>query len=553
MEYCFKTLCLSSLTKVFADEELQDVSFSEASALQGEVFSFQIAYKSNQLIKNIKVGTDCSSLKNITVRTVGLVPSEFPCYHDHDDYILRSKPGLYPDPLYPMDKSGTIVAFPDQWRSLWITVQLPKDCTTGVHSIGIHFYTDNEELLGREVFNLEVIPCILPEQKLIVTEWFHADCLAVWYNAEAFSKRHWEIIGAYLQSAVSHGINMILTPVFTPPLDTAVDGERLTTQLVEVKKEDDRYSFDFSNLEKWVELSLEKGVEYFEISHLFTQWGAKHAPKIIAEENGVKKRIFGWETDASGTEYRSFLSCFLPSLIGFFEKRGLHDRIYFHISDEPSFNDFDLYQKNSSFIRSLIGDYPTMDALSDLELYQSGAVMNPIPNNFAVKEFLEVQAENLWTYYCCGQYKHNVSNRFFNMPSARNRILGVQLYKFNLKGFLHWGYNFWNTERSLKSINPYINTDAGYSFPSGDAFLVYPGENGPVDSIRYEVFAEAVQDLRALKKLESLISREKVLELLEENLDSPITFSDYPKDMNWLLKMRQKVNDLIKINISSDF
>ena len=47
---------------------------------------------------------------------------------------------------------------------------------------------------------------------------------------------------------------MILTPIFTPPLDTAVGGERTTTQLVGIKTDGDAYCFDFAKLDRWVEL-----------------------------------------------------------------------------------------------------------------------------------------------------------------------------------------------------------------------------------------------------------------------------------------------------------
>ncbi len=47
---------------------------------------------------------------------------------------------------------------------------------------------------------------------------------------------------------VDNGINMILTPLFTPPLDTKVGGERPTVQLVDVNMDGDKYTFNFDNL-----------------------------------------------------------------------------------------------------------------------------------------------------------------------------------------------------------------------------------------------------------------------------------------------------------------
>ena len=51
----FETRLLSSLTKVFADDALRDKSFKRASCLRGEVFSFQLAYRSQSLRKGLHV------------------------------------------------------------------------------------------------------------------------------------------------------------------------------------------------------------------------------------------------------------------------------------------------------------------------------------------------------------------------------------------------------------------------------------------------------------------------------------------------------------------
>ena len=73
------------------------------------------------------------------------------------------------------------------------------------------------------------------------------------------------------------------------------------------------------------------------------------------------------------------------------------------------------------------------------------------------------------------------------MPSYRNRIAGLLCYKFGLKGFLQWGYNFYNTQLSLETVNPYACTDGGRAFPSGDPFSVYPEGEGCTESLRLSV------------------------------------------------------------------
>ncbi|WP_169083960.1 DUF4091 domain-containing protein [Paenibacillus sp. PL91] len=541
-----ETKLLSSLTKVFADETPTEQAFTSASALFGETYSFQVAYTSDTLLKNINANIDSSLADRILIRSVGLVPSEMPCFKDPDDNVLRTTPGLYPDPLYELNQQS-ISALPQQWRSIWVSVELDESVSEGPHSIQISFQSaEGETLAVSDIFQLTVIPATLPPQQLIHTEWLHVDCIATQYGVEVFSEAHWTLLERYVDSMVKHGMNMILTPLFTPPLDTLIGGERPTVQLVQVDVQGDSYKFGFDQLTRWVTMCRKLDVKYFEFSHLFTQWGAKCAPKIIGTVHGEEKKLFGWETDASSEAYRSFLDQFLPSLDRYLKENGLDQQSWFHISDEPDLSQLKSYQAASQIVRKHLADYPIMDALSDLAMYERGLVQRPIPGNNHIEPFLEHGVPDLWTYYCCAQHQE-VSNRFFNMPSSRNRVIGLQLYKFGLKGFLHWGFNFWYSQYSIdQKLDPYRSTDAKLGFPSGDSYLVYPGEEGPVESIRLEVLYEAMQDLRALELLEQKIGKEQTLKLLEEGLTEPLTFSVYPKGSGeWLLATRERINQAL--------
>ncbi|MDR0267330.1 DUF4091 domain-containing protein [Paenibacillus sp.] len=544
----FETRIIHSLVKVFPDEELQAAGPVKGSALLNEVFSYQIAFRAQHLMPAVKVKLESKLEEWITVRSIGLVPSELPIYHDHDEDVLRATPGLYPDPLIPLT-DGVVRGYPGQWRSLWITVDPKNQVEPGLYPIVIQFETESGEKLAEERFDLEIIGAHLPQQQLVHTQWFHTDCLATQYQTGVFSEKHWGLLEQYIQTAVDHGINMLLTPIFTPPLDTEVGGERPTVQLVDVEVTgENEYRFGFDRLKRWVDLCEKCGIKYFEFSHLFTQWGAKHAPKIMAKVNGEMQRIFGWETDASGEAYHAFLNQLLPQLVNWIRENGIENRSYFHISDEPTLDDIEFYASAQRIVKELLSDFPVIDALSDYDFYEKGLVQTPIPASNHIEPFLEHEVTPLWTYYCCSQYK-KVANRFFCMPSARNRILGYQLYKYNAAGFLHWGYNFWYKQYSKGVIDPFRVTDAGGGFPSGDAFLVYPGEQGPIESIRMEVMREALQDMRALRLLEAWIGRDAVLAALDEGLDEEITFSSYPRDASWLLSKREWMNSKIKEHI----
>jgi len=515
---------LSSLEKVFHDEAPQGDIFAGCSFLAGEEISFQLAFCADESCAVFPeiTGDGCAAYWVIEI------PGGNACPKGSDNYFLRRKPGLFPDLLRPVTAPLRIRA--GEWHSLWVTLRsgTSQDITV--------------QLGGEQaVFTFTCIQKQLPAQTLLCTNWFHCDALAQAYDAAPFSEPYWEILERYVRCAAEHGINLLLTPLFTPPLDTEIGGERLTTQLVGVTHQNGQYAFDFCLLRRWFALCEACGIQAFELSHLFTQWGAKHAPKIIV--NGARR--FGWETDADGADYTEFLTQFAAALLLLLQELSLTERCFLHVSDEPSIGDIEVYARHAALIKTLFPGIQIIDALSDYEFYRRGLIAQPIPSNDAIAPFIG-NVPALWTYYCGGQRRNYVSNRFFAMPSVRNRVLGLQLWKFRCTGFLHWGFNFWNTQFSTRPLDPFTCSDAGGGFPSGDSYVVYPGEDGkPLYSLRLKVFHDALQDVRALQALEKLVGYDAALAIVEEGLNTPLTFSDYPHSAAWLLEVRERVNQKI--------
>ena len=223
---------------------------------------------------------------------------------------------------------------------------------------------------------------------------------------------------------------------------------------------------------------------------------------------------------------------------------GITDCCRFHITDEPGEEFIPTYLKEKAQAEPYLEGMKMMDALSHFEFYKQGAVDYPVPATNAgdLPLFLESDVPEKWVYYCCGQDK-NVSNRFIAMPSSRTRILGVQLFRYKIAGFLQWGFNFYNSVLSRKKIDPFAVTDGGDTFPAGDPFIVYPGEKGqPLESIRYMVFRQGIQDMRALELLEELAGRDTVEAIIAEGLEEELTLTRYPRDNAYLHTLRQRVN-----------
>lgn len=536
----FKTGQVSSLQRVFLDGRCDLTEHNCDSVLKGERYSYQIAYKSSEkFFAEFVIDSPLSQF--ITVRSVGNVPSELPVYESDCEFCERNEPGLFPDVLFPIENNRVLIKR-QNYYALWITVDLPKDTDAGDYEIKIKLKKDGETI-SENIFGLHVINAVLPEQKLIYTQWFHSDSIANYYKIPVFCEKFWALVESFIKAAVHTGVNMLLTPVFTPPLDTEIGGERLTVQLVDVKLENGKYSFGFDRFIRWVRLAQKCGIKYFEISHLFSQWGAKYTPKIVAEVNGRQKRIFGWETSADSIEYAEFLSAFIPQLIKVIRSLGIEKSTFFHISDEPNEDQIESYSMAKRTVAPLLEDFPIIDALSDYSFYESGIINNPIPCTNDIESFIEKGFPHPWTYYCCGQ-GGKLSNRFFGMPLSTTRIIGFQLFKYGIEGFLQWGFNFYNSQYSLRSIDPFAVTDADSAFPSGDSFTVYPGKSGAIESVRSEVFYQALQDMRALTLLCDRIGKKRTIAAVEADFGI-ITFFDYPRGTEKMLNLRKSVNNYL--------
>ncbi len=548
-ENTVKFKAISSLEKCFYDDDFEKFpELKNISMLKNEKLSFQLVFKvsaeQRKFFGQLKIEgelKDCISVKQ-TVCVPNCKPVESGICNYDEDYI-RTSQGLYPDliqNLHYKQKDGMVISS-DNLRTYWLDIELPKDVKPGEYLMKFSVIKDDEVFSTAEL-TVAVIDAVLPESDIPHTEWFHCDCIAQYYRTKVFSEKFWELVKNFIKTAVDNGINTIMTPIFTPALDTYVGGERLTVQLIDIVHDGNRYSFDFSKLDRWIDMCRDLGVKYFELPPFYTQWGANSTPKIVVKVNGRNKKLFGWHTDSLGEQYKCFLDEFLPELKKYFAEKGLTSKIFVHISDEPSIKHLDHYEKTGEIIKKHLGEFTVIDAVSDIEVFKRGILKNPVVVVNKMHDFIEAGAENAWVYYCCLPTKV-YTNRFIAMTGARTRILGIQMYKFNIKGFLHWGYNFYNTQYSYMPINPYSDTTGEYFAPSGDCFLVYPGADGkPEESLRLKYMRDAFQDIRALTALEQKKGRQFVLDLIDEGLSKPLTFAEYPKEAEYILNLREKVN-----------
>lgn len=334
-----------------------------------------------------------------------------------------------------------------------------------------------------------------------------------------------------MRNYVEHGSDTIYVPVFTPPLD----GVKRPTQLLRVRRTTpEEYSFDWRDVKRWVDLARKCGARAFEWTHFFSQWGCKFAIRIYEKHNGEDRLLWAPDTVATSPTYRRFLSQFLPSLERFLRRENLLECSHFHVSDEPHGDEhLENYRKARSLLRELAPWVKVMDALSDIRFAQAGLLDVPIPSIHVTPDFVG-EGIPCWTYFC-GVPRGAYLNRLLDTPLAKIRMSGWLFYRFRVLGFLHWGYNYWYKSQTQQLIDPFTVSDglAWPGWPYGDTFVVYPGPSGPIDSIRWEVFAESLQDYALLQTL-GVDAGGRMLAPLK-------SFADFPKTAAWHMAARRRL------------
>ena len=476
--------------------------------------------------------TGADDLK-IQVRRVGYVPMEH-VTSDTDASELEGGdfiPGFVPDPLYP---ENSAVVGPYENVSFWVTIKAPADAKPGKRELVVQFDLGQTcptcpTSQTRMTANVEVSKFVVkPRHDFPVIHWYRGEALWVWYETGRYEDpKTWEISRNYLQNMVDHGTNVVTVPLLVARRETF---QRPPQLLKVTEPSPGKYEFDFSDVSKFVKLSRECGFEYFEWSHFWIYWGAENPVRVYKYVDGKAVMLWPPDSDGHGPVFHSFLKQFLPKFHGFLMREGVLDKSFFHISDEPGEGKhLENYGKARAFLNEnapwMKGK--VMDALSSIEYGRRHLNDIPIPIISAAQPYIDEKIPH-WVYFCCAP-RGAYLQRLLDTPLPKIRMSGFLFYRLRADGFLHWGYNYWHAMEQERLIDPFKTaTNEWYpTIPPGDPFMVYPGADGkPIDSIRWEIFAESLQDYAILQTAG--------IEPDDPMLSDIKSYADFPKNQEWI-------------------
>ena len=377
-------------------------------------------------------------------------------------------------------------------RAAWLQVEVPQNAVPGVYE-GFVDVTAENGLAVRQKITLTVAPEMLPapaQWKMHLDLWQHPQAVARWHDVEPWSEEHFALLRPLMKRLAEAGQKCITCTV----LDEAWNGQTYDSfpgMVRWVRGTDGIMRYDYSELDKWVSFMHDEiGIRGQISCYTMIPWHL--SVRFFDESTGHYDQIKA----VPGTpEYEKLWAPFLRDFHRHMAEKGWAEKTCIAIDERP-----DKYVRAAmALVRENASSFRVASAVdkpSELtrEVYNISPVLTHAGT--ALGDLLRERHEagKVTTFYVC---LHPLKpNTFTHSAPAEAEWLGFFAATNLLDGFLRWAYNSWNR-------NPFECTDF-VQWPSGDCFLVYPGNR---TSIRFERLRDGIENYEKIR-----ILREKAAE-----------------------------------------
>ena len=341
--------------------------------------------------------------------------------------------------------------------------------------------------VARELsLKVNVHPVALPpvgKDSFKYTNWMDFDSMAASHGLEPWSEEHWKMIEKYVRLAARGRQNMgLMRAVFS----RGADGEM---------------RMDKEKFARFLDIYNRTGIWYLEGTHL-------------------AGFVDGWGSPAFKTAYTTNITTTVEGALALsklakmymeeIKARGLRDRWYQHVADEPGGKNVGEYRITAGIVRRYMPGIRMVDAVEEPSFAGALDVWCPKVNSFEryhalYDSFRTNFGDRVWCYTCCipgGKWM----NRTMDGELLRPALIPWVSVMWDVDGFLHWGYNRWQRNQGQDPFKePYPKnwggSNNGHSLPSGDTHIVYPGTDGPWPSARLEATRAGMEDADLLTML----------------------------------------------------
>ena len=405
---------------------------------------------------------------------------------DPTPWVTRLAPFRVYDAMQPFDQGGNKVE--KKVTALYICFPIAKNDEPGVRR-GTTTLT-----IGKQSVNIPtqvtVHKAAMPEKsRLSITNWYTQGNLSRPYGIRQYSEEWFEMYSKLMKTMQRTRQTHIIISLGSIDIGQNADGA---------------YTFDFTTTKRIMQMAVNAGFQTLELGHLGVRNYREHENIWLFYQPQGKKLY------ASTEEAYTFLAQFLPRWTAFLKDNGWYDMCVQHVSDQPTLQTADDYRMISAIARKFMPGVPLFDAIVHPEL--RGASDYWIPYNSIYQreqekwEKLRFLGDEIWCYTCTSPGGKWL-NRTLDMELLRPRLMHWGNYRFNLTGYLHWGFNYWHYPNDVNPMEYLIENSIVYEpdgvtprgWPAGDSHICYPGnKNGPWMSVRAERMRTGAEDCELL-------------------------------------------------------
>jgi hypothetical protein len=486
----FRLFAVSDLDRVFEDGyKLPALSDTlKIFGIKGETISGQFTLNAKKRLTNasIVIGILKNSSSDIFLpessaewNFVGSIPLSKNASNQPKNAVVRQAPAKFPDYLM---KEKHIDIGEGTWQSVWLTFCIPEDAAPGDYlgNVTVKSVQGDQSMPVR----LTVYPLVLPAARhLKVTEWYTTDDFAKFHGiSKKYSPEWFGMLRKYADNMVAHRQNIFQVPMSSITILTAGNGE---------------LAFDFSLFDQIAQVFWATGkMDYLETGELarFGEGGFS-STEISLKDFPVKNSTTGETVTMKGQEVIPYL---LPAFEMHLRQKGWLEKTLFHVQDEPSHHNALKWIDISQYLHKYAPDLKRIDAVCTSFLFGNIDIAVPkldhLDAGYEKYRMEQQKGTELW-FYTVGIYQASMyPNKTIDMPLIDNRILHWLNYRYDLKGYLHWGWNQWTD-------NPYKDPDIHV----GDGWHVYPVRDGVINSLRWEQMRNGIQDYEYFVMLENKV------------------------------------------------
>ncbi|GAB3818577.1 hypothetical protein GCM10028820_21160 [Tessaracoccus terricola] len=399
--------------------------------------------------------------------------------------------GRVADPL--LDVAAVDVAAGHN-QPVWLTVRVPEGTAAGSYTGTVAFSSSAGEISSHEI-TVEVPELEfrdVAERPFVLDLWQHPDAVADALDLEPWSEEHFTALEPYWADLAEAGQDIINITITEDPWLVNHEGEiRPQTwshyrSTVEWQWDGSEFSFDFSVFDRLVEDALAAGVG--PSIHAFAPLQFQGHDRFHYVDTRTGEGV--WEDyTVGGARYVEVWSAFMTAFDAHVRDRGWYDDTRLAFDEQP------LNRMNAFFavLDDINPDWNDKIALAANSLAEAD-IAEYISFNVNFLSSVSQQlidsrrAEGKPTLYYVWN-EPTSPNTVVKTPLHNVRVVPWVVEKRDLDGFLRWTYQSWPDD---------VYTDPTFRYGQGDEYIIYPGDDGPVSSIRWELFKDGQEDAELL-------------------------------------------------------